>query len=232
MESRYVHHNALALFGYGPVQPPSSALHVTQDALSVLSRRLAQHLLHLQVVFALRLDVVQTHIHAVVPDDAQQAFVIAGRYAFHRQVEQLTVFQHVSSGRVLFLHIQLVQHLIGVCKAEALTGSIAYKGFRQVVFQSGSHRVEAVPRVKVQGAQPLHVPFYLVHMEGALLHAQFACAVQPFQQRVGLAVHTRAVHPQQHVLCLVVFEDGIGSRRLSRVGFHLLAQLLSDLVDV
>ena len=54
--------------------------------------------------------------------------------------------------------------------------------------------------------------FYLVHLEGALLHAQLSHAMQPSQQGVSLAVHARSVHPQQRVITFIIMANRIGNR--------------------
>ena len=178
----------------------------------------------------LRLGLRKERAHAVSPCLVQGLAEEGTRGVAHLQIEERAV------GRVhgvAVVHVEPVEDVGRVYKAELLSGGIAQVGFREVVFQPGHHPVDAVVAVvEAQLAGPFQVGLDLGQAEAAAAEPHARHALQVGHRAVGPAVEPLAVYPHQGTAAGIVGTRALVGRHRVAVGGSQTVYFFTDAVGV
>ena len=155
MIGRKIDDDALARLGYGMVQAPAGALHITEDALSLfVGSSIFQHALQFVIELILRLDGCQVVSDAVVFDFVDDQEMVVGRSLLHIHIEESTIANDVGRTLLVVINIKVIEDARGIDESVAVAIGIAQTGFREVIVQSGCYMVDvSIAFRKLQLAQ-------------------------------------------------------------------------------
>ena len=161
-----------------------------------------EHAQQLVVVGVVGLQGSQEVAHAVGRHLPRRLLVEAFAGMCHRDVEQPVVL-HVH--RVAILHVEVVQHILRIHEAVALSRRIGEIGLGEVVFKSRQHMRDVVfVAAEVEAAHALQVALNLCESEPVGAEAHLGNVLKEREHGVGAVVAAQSVDPQQRAAGTVV----------------------------